>query len=66
MIEYGWLVERTDSGSPLFWTGDSFSADSLNAIRFARERDALTAIRVLLPWDREIRANCLATEHSWG
>jgi hypothetical protein len=43
--ELAWLIEMpyTGGGPPIYWTGVSgqeFSADSLQAMRFSREQDA--------------------------
>lgn len=60
-IETGWLIERTNEGIPHWWTGSSWTTDSLAAIRFARKCDAEAVIRGVLG---EF-CKATATEHQW-
>lgn len=66
--EYGWVIERGDSSpaSPLYWAGPllndfsgRWSQDHLDAIRFARKRDAEN---VMAHFDH---LHCRACEHIW-
>jgi hypothetical protein len=66
--EYGWVIERGDSSpaSPLYWAGPSpndfsgrWSQDHLDAIRFARKRDAEN---VMAHFDH---LHCRACDHIW-
>jgi hypothetical protein len=56
--EVGWLIER--KGEALWWTGSGFSADSLQAIRFARQVDAERMMKHL-----RRAGDLVATEHEW-
>jgi len=53
MTESGWLIERYDRNEqPMYWcglliTGNVWSYDSSNAVRFSREIDADTVARNL-------------------
>lgn len=55
--ETGWLIESDTN--PIWWTGDGWSVDSLNAVRFCREEDAWKVISAL-------GIGCAkATSHMW-
>lgn len=61
--EAGWLVERnvpnTGPGA-VWWTGTCWSADSWEALRFAREQDAIMYIT-----SGNFASHIRATEHRW-
>ncbi len=61
-METGWVIERAESSQhqPLYWTGpQGWSADPLEAIRFARELDAERVASQLPAATRVI-------EHMWS
>lgn len=62
-IEYGWVIEGawSDPSTPEYWAGSSlWMADSLCAIRFAREHDARQAADAMLDG-----MNIRICEHAW-
>ena len=71
-METAWLIEipmSTFGGPPVWWAGnyrtgslnDSWSEDSLKAVRFSRKEDAQAVI------DGTLRLKeAVATEHQWG
>jgi len=62
--ETAWLIERTEGGRAVWWTGSYWTTDSREAIRFARRIDAERAIPGWLggTW----RSLARATEHVWS
>jgi len=64
MIERGWLIERRQASCPQWATandtGFSWTADSLQAIRFSRRSDA-EQIAAILGDDADA-----VTSHQWG
>ena len=67
-MERAWLIERQmDEGDGgvawlyvIDWFAFGWTADSLQAIRFARREDAEQLLKMLES------ADCKATEHQWG
>lgn len=65
--ELGWLVELNGDPRPCWWTGHSptsFTFEALEAMRFARARDAQLAIAWLV--EPGTRRGCKAVEHGFG
>ena len=68
MSEQGWLIEgKNYDGTANYWAGwksgytfNTFSSDSLEAIRFARKEDAERCIRALFCY-----AEVAAVLHQW-
>jgi len=56
--ETGWLIQASFNDIPHYWNGVGFNADSLQAIRFARQRDAGMTINAL-------GLDGKAVEHMW-
>lgn len=61
-MEIAWLIEDKDAGHARWWHGRGFSADSHEAVRFARRDDAEKVIRYLA--DKYVYP-LIATEHAW-
>ena len=57
--EVAWLIERVAPPGCEWWTGDVWSRESLDAVRFARKLDALRVIT------RLHLGPAFATEHMW-
>lgn len=67
MEEQGWLIERITRHVPFYWTGKSlqehghgFSHDPNDAVRFAREEDALKVLNGVLAGYGVVR------QHIWN
>lgn len=56
VVEVGWLIEAPNL---MWWTGDGWTFDSLQAVRFARRQDAEKMIKVQGLDGR------FAVEHEW-
>lgn len=60
--EVAWLIEMHDMRMrAMWWTGDGFTFDSLEAVRFSREIDA----RRVIDWALSDISELRATEHMW-
>jgi len=64
-VETAWLIERQmEEGAAwlyvIDWFAFGWTADSLQAIRFARREDAEQMLKMLENYE------CKATEHQWG
>jgi hypothetical protein len=61
--ETGWLIERTHLGYPVWFAGSqSFTDDSLKAIRFSRQKDAQRYVDTSRLW---VYRDLKVTEHIW-
>lgn len=69
--EVAWLIEYPSrrGSAPLWWDGrgsDTWTADSLTAVRFTRKEDAEAVIRFSRPNNEAVRmVEAIATEHLW-
>jgi hypothetical protein len=59
--EYGWLIERDGHGGLRYATPRSWTADHMQALRFARKVDAEEFAASRQDWSTDIRI----TEHAW-
>ena len=61
-VERGWLIER-EGAAHKWWTGrgGTFTNDSEEGLRLARQRDAETIVQTLT-----CLSGCVATEHTWA
>lgn len=62
-VETGWLIERLRNDRAEWWTGDGWTTESLDAVRFAREEDAQKMIWINA---YTVFDDAFATEHSWS
>lgn len=56
---FAWLIETSQSS---WWSGNGYSTDANEAVRFSRKEDAEKVISTAL--DNEMLA-LIATEHGW-
>lgn len=69
MTTFAWVIEQNPGGgaNPSYWDGRgiaSFTHEHEEAIRFARQQDAMTVMFYTL--SDKGRAFCRVTEHGWG
>lgn len=62
-MDYAWVIEAGTSSVPLYWTGFDWSHNHMQAIRYAREEDAMTT-SVHIPTVLK-RSGMRIREHGW-
>ena len=68
MSEFGWVIEHRRSlvSEPEYWTGNGWSKNHLDAIRFARKIDAERARNGFDEYDGDDPREHRVCEHQWG